>query len=153
MEQNENQQPPTDAELNAAIIDPPHPRSPHCHAEMREARVLDYQLAALDKDDPLEATVAALNGGLIEITGQIEALIRMSLSDGTTSLETVERLRPALDTYFRGLRQVDRYSQFEQRRIESRQRAAVDERDPLRGKPPWSGFGKRRNGGSIPIPR
>jgi hypothetical protein len=150
MNQNEHQPSPTDAELNNAISDPPPPQSLHCQAELREARVRDYQLAALEKDDPLEANLAALNGGLIEITGQIEALLRLSLDESASNPETLERLRPIFDTYYRGLRQIDRFSHFDQRRVESRQRAAANQRDPLRDKSQWAGLGKGRYGGSIP---
>ena len=146
MEPHEHQPAPSDAELNAAIHEAPPPRSPHCQAELRAARVLDYQLEANDKPDHLEATVAALNGGLIAITGDIERFIRSRLGEEATNPETLERLRPAFDTYFRGLRQIDRFSQFEQRRIESRQRAADNQRDPLRDFSQWAGLGKRRNG-------
>lgn len=152
MEQNEHQPTPTGAELNAEIQSPPPVRSQHCQQELREARVLDYQLAALEIDDPLEANVAALNGGLIDITGRVETLIQTSLVEGAFNLEALERLRPAIEMYFRGLRQIDRYSQFEQRRIESRQRAAANQRDPLREMSQWAGMGKRRNGRSIPTP-
>lgn len=146
MKPHEYKPAPSDAELNAALPEAPPPRSPHCQAELRAARVLDYQLEANDKPDPLEATLAALNGGLIEITGDVERFIRSRLGEEATNPETLERLRSAFDTYFRALRQIDRFSQFEQRRVESRQRAADNHRDPLRDFSQFAGLGKRRKG-------
>ena len=50
-------------------------------------------------------------------------MIKQSLADGPPTLETVGQLEPALNSYLRGMRQLDRLLQFKAKMIAARTHA------------------------------
>jgi hypothetical protein len=92
-------------------------------AEIREARlscVMNYQAKSLEKTDALEANLGSLNSGLIRIGVSLDETIQQALESSPRTLESVQRLLPAIETHLRLTRQVDRFAQIEVRAAESR---------------------------------
>jgi hypothetical protein len=92
-------------------------------AECREARlscVMDYQANSLEKTDALEANLGSINSGLMRIGVSLDETIQQALESSPRTLESVQRLLPAIETHLRLTRQVDRFAQIEVRAAESR---------------------------------
>jgi len=107
---------PADEQLDAATPD------------IRLARILDYQAQSLAKPDPLEACLGSSNGSLMEIGCRLAEVINAGMVG--LDMAKLPQVQPALDTYLRVLRQVDRFAQLEAKFTESR-RQAEEEQPPL----------------------
>ena len=98
-------------------------RNNRSKAEIREARlscVMDYQAKSLEKTDALEANLGSINSGLMRIAVSLDEMIEQALESGPRTLESVQRILPAIETHLRLARQVDRFAQIEVRAAESR---------------------------------
>ena len=81
----------------------------------RFRRVLDYQARALAKENELESNVASINCGLLRMALRLEEMIDSTMASTPVSLERMQRVYQAIETYLKVTRQIDRFAQFEQR--------------------------------------
>lgn len=89
--------------------------------DARWKRVLDYQARSLEKDDPLEATLGSVNSGLMRTALWLDEATEKVMDSGPPDVERLAQIAPAIDTYLRVARQVDRFANIELRAAESRQ--------------------------------
>ena len=92
--------------------------------DARVSRVLDYQYAALEEDDPLTAGLASLNSGLMRIAIELDEPIAKALESDPQKVAMDCSVQAALDTLLRVTRQVDRLAQTEVRVAKARQSQA-----------------------------
>jgi hypothetical protein len=78
--------------------------------EMRVRRILEYRGEALVDPDALQANLGVLNSGLMLMARSLEDGMRRLLTSSEMTEETLIKVRPALDTHLRVLRQIDRFS-------------------------------------------
>jgi hypothetical protein len=114
----------TDATVNTSASEPP-PEHPAVldRQELRRKRIDDYRDEGLALPVAGEACVAVVKADLFDITSGLGEVIRQSLAEGPPTLETVGQLEPALNSYYRGTRQLDRLLQFAAKLAAARTRA------------------------------
>lgn len=88
--------------------------------EARLRRIRDYLNDSLNKNDPLEANVGAINSGLLRMALWLDETLENAMSDGTQNVDRLKRLLPAIEAQLKISRQVDRFAQIEIRAIEAR---------------------------------
>jgi len=92
------------------------PATPPLESEtLRKQRIDDFQRNALADPDALQANLGAINGGLMRLSYRMEAAIEASLAQIRDPAERFERLGPAIDTFLKVARQIDRYAQLDRR--------------------------------------
>ena len=84
-------------------------------AGKRLQRIEQLQSQALANPDPLAANLGAANGALMRIGFRLEEALEGALAKVPSPTERFDRLVPAIETYLKVMRQVDRFSQLEQR--------------------------------------
>jgi hypothetical protein len=87
---------------------------------LRDQRVAEYESIGLEKQDPLEACLAALNADLMRTSFGLGDVVQQALATGPASDETVRRVKGTLDIYLRVTSQVGRFSELEYRASEAR---------------------------------
>ena len=102
--------------------------------ERKNARIDEYEMAALKKYDPLAACLGSLTADLMHISSALGDAIKTTLAAGPNDLESVRRIAAALNDQLRVTRQIERFAQLEVRAAETRQRLLAT-RGPL-GCPP-----------------
>src|SRR5207342_987094 len=91
---------------------------------LRSARIDEYQQQSLDADDPLEASLGALTGGLLRFA-QCCDRISAELLDGTSgAIQVSPELQRAMNTYLNIARQAERNVNLMTRLAEDRQHGA-----------------------------
>ena len=113
-----------DAAVNTSSSEPP-PEPPALldRQELRRKRIDDYRDEGLALPVAGDACLTSVSADLFDITSGIGAVIKQSLADGPPTLETVGQLEPALNSYLRGMRQLDRLLQFAARVVATRTHA------------------------------
>ena len=94
--------------------------------DARLSRVLDYQVSALEKDDPLEANLGSINSGLMRVALWLDETIEQAMASGPPNVERLSRILPATDTLLRVARQVDRFANIELRAAAARKPKTPD---------------------------
>jgi hypothetical protein len=84
--------------------DDPHDR--------RYQRIIDYHNTALAIEDPLAANVGAVNADLMLMTYRLKQAIGEAMDVTPTALEEFEKLMPAVDSFLRISRQVERFAKL-----------------------------------------
>ena len=90
-------------------------------ALLRIRRIEDLQAEALANPDALQATLGAANGALMRMGFRLEEAIEGTLANIADPVARFERLAPAIDSYLKVMRQVDRFAQLDQRLASVRQ--------------------------------
>ena len=117
--------PADDTLLNKQILEESAEVSePEESHSLRRKRVAEYESVGLEKLDPLEACLAAINADLIRISFSLGDVIQQSLATETATAETVRRVEATLNNQLRVTRQIDRFAQLEVRAAEARLEAA-----------------------------
>ena len=101
-------------------------------SDAHEARlrcVLDYQHNSLAKPNALEANLGSINSGLLRICICLDEAIVQATENGPCTVERVQNMLPAIDTYLRVTRQIDRFANLEARINEARRPKHGD--DPI----------------------
>jgi len=80
----------------------------------RQRRIEDYLRAALAMEDPLAANVGAVNSDLMRFGYSLQQAITKALQTTPTALDEFGKLMPAIDSYMRISRQVERFSKLNQ---------------------------------------
>ena len=113
-----------DAAVNTSASEPP-PERPVLldRQELRRKRIDDNRDEGLALPVAGEACLTGVSADLFDITSGIGEVIKQSLADGPPTLETVGQLEPALNSYLRGMRQLDRLLQFKAKMIAARTHA------------------------------
>jgi hypothetical protein len=99
--------------------------------QARMIRVQEYLADSLVKGDHLEANLGSINGGLMRICVSLDEVVHRGMSVSTVTVERIQRLLPAIETYLRLTRQIDRFAQLELRTAAARRPRA----DPARPAP------------------
>ena len=100
-----------DKELDEAAID-----------ALRQSRISDLLIESLHKADTWEANRGAATSGLLRIGYRLEKLIARHLDAATDPIKNLSQCAYALESYFKSMRQADRFAQLENRRIDERGR-------------------------------
>lgn len=89
--------------------------------DARLQRIMEYLDEALNKKNPLEANLGAANSDLLLIGYRLKNTIDMALADPPEGLSQVEELMPAINTYLRIIKQIERLAQLDRRLMQMRQ--------------------------------
>ncbi len=88
---------------------------------MRKQRLDDLVLSALAMEDPLDANIAAVNAELSGVARYVAKMLTPQVEAAASKPQEFFRLLPAMDVQLRMARQIERLSQFIQRRERERQ--------------------------------
>ena len=99
------------------------------YQENRLKRILDYQADVLKKENHLEAALGTVNAGLMGVTVQMDEFIEQALGAKPKTIDRVQKLLPAIQTYLQATRQVDRLAQVELRVAGSRKGKSASKDD------------------------
>jgi len=88
--------------------------------EARLSRVYEYLTESLKKKDALEANVGSVNCGLMQIAIWLDEAIGQDIAIGPLDVDRLKHLSPAIETYLKVTRQIDRFAQIQIRATESR---------------------------------
>jgi hypothetical protein len=80
----------------------------------RQRRIEDYLRTALAMEDPLAANVGAVNSDLMLFGYSLQQAITKALETAPTALDEFGKLMPAIDSYMRISRQVERFAKLNQ---------------------------------------
>jgi len=80
--------------------------------ERRLQQVEQFQTEALENPDPLNASLLAFSGALMRMGLRMEASLEQALAKHPMSAGHSSRVRLALESYLKCLRQADRYVQL-----------------------------------------
>jgi len=119
----------------------------------REQRVTEYETNGLERPDPLEACLAALNANLMRTSFALSDVVQEVLDAGPATEETVRRAAGTLDKWLRVNNQIGRFAEFEFRAADARYKAArgrmeMEEMLALRGRPKNASGGIARPSGN-----
>jgi hypothetical protein len=78
----------------------------------RYQRIVDYLNTALAIEDPLAANVAATNSDLMLMAYRLKQAIATAMEMTPAALEEFEKLMPAVDSFLRITRQVERFAKL-----------------------------------------
>jgi hypothetical protein len=79
-------------------------------ADPRLRRIRDYLKEALVRENALEANLAVVNSDLMWMGYALKQAIEAAMAAAPAGLDHFERLAPAIDSYLRVARQVDRFA-------------------------------------------
>lgn len=80
----------------------------------RQERIKDYLRSALAMEDPLAANVGAVNSDLMLFGYSLQRAIAKALDTTPDALDQFRKLMPAIDSYMRISRQVERFAKLNQ---------------------------------------
>lgn len=80
----------------------------------RQQRIEDYLRTALAMEDPLAANVGAVNSDLMLFGYSLQRAITKALETAPAALDEFGKLMPAIDSYMRISRQVERFAKLNQ---------------------------------------
>lgn len=87
----------------------------------RIKRIADYAKAALERVDPLAAVIGVANSGLFSFATRFQNAIDAATDPNSPVPMDLRTLQPAIDSYLRIMRQIDRFTQLELRLTEPSQ--------------------------------
>jgi hypothetical protein len=79
----------------------------------RMQRIADYLAACLSNANALEANLGIVNSDLLLIAFRLKQTIDQAQESGAKSLEELDYLLPAIETYLQITKQIDRFSRLE----------------------------------------
>lgn len=115
---------PPSTTISAGRASPRYPLATGELRKIRQQRVAEYEIAAVDKEDDFEALLAASTADLFGIANSLAAETREALTGGL-ALDEQPELKTALDMLLRVYRQIDRYGQLQVRAAEARTQAEL----------------------------
>lgn len=80
----------------------------------RHERIMDYLRSSLAMEDPLAANVGAVNSDLMLFGYSLQRAITKALDLAPAALDEFGKLMPAIDSYMRISRQVERFAKLNQ---------------------------------------
>lgn len=89
--------------------------------DARLKRVADYAKAALQRADPLASVIGVANSGLFSFATRFQDAIDAATDPSSPVPMDLRTLQPAIDSYLRIMRQIDRFTQLELRLTEPSQ--------------------------------
>ena len=92
-------------------------------ADPRLQRIMDYLREALARDSALEANLGAVNSDLLMMGYRLKQAIDEAMAATPAALEQFQRLMPAIDSYLRLTKQIDRLAQLSLRLASPREAA------------------------------
>ncbi len=103
-------------------------------AELQQARrqcLQKYLKHALAQNDAMRAGLGVVNAVLMEVTLPLADVLKQGLSNPALTIDGVQKMLPALDTYHRLTRMIERFGQLDvriatQRRNRKRLNLAVE---------------------------
>jgi hypothetical protein len=127
-----------DQQLNACLSSAaPNEPLVEVTPDLEQRRILDYQAESLGKPDAREACLGSSNGSLMQIGCHLAEVIKEGMVG--LNIANFSRVQPALESYMRVTRQIDRYLHLEVAITESRRRSEEAKLSlqpaPLRGFP------------------
>lgn len=102
-------------------------------ADPRLERIAEQLAEALRNPDLLRGIAMASACDLMKLAWQLNKAIDQELANGPGSLDDFAELSPALDTFLRMMKQIERFSQLDMRLAAAHRTA-----DPVRANPPRS---------------
>ena len=92
-------------------------------ADRRLQRIMDYLREALARESALEANLGAVNSDLLIMGYRLKQAIDEAMAATPAALEQFQRLMPAIDSYLRLTKQIDRLAQLSLRLASPREAA------------------------------
>lgn len=80
--------------------------------DCRFQRLADYQQKAIKTADPLVATLAVINSDLMGMAFRLSKAIDGAVGEGAAGLQELRQVDPALNSYLRVAKQIDRFTQL-----------------------------------------
>lgn len=80
--------------------------------DRRFKRLADYQQKAIKTADPLVATLAVINSDLMGMAFRLSKAIDGAVGEGAAGLQELRQVDPALNSYLRVAKQIDRFTQL-----------------------------------------
>jgi hypothetical protein len=112
--------------------------------ERRIALLQRCEADAFAKPHATQAALAVLTAGLVDLAFCMNDAIRQNMSGSPLTLEGIQRLQPAIDLELRLARQIDRFSQLEQRALAVQRTSTASEAHRSRSSAVESLFSGRR---------
>lgn len=97
--------------------------------DLREQRILDYLGMVLNMDDPLRASIGALNADLLTFAHHMQRIIKPALEKLPAQPGALANVVPAVESHARVARQVERFATLGDRldrKHESTKKAAAE---------------------------
>jgi hypothetical protein len=113
-----------DRDSAAAPRDPLDPRASGAapgEVDSRSRRIDDLLKEALAKKCPLEANLGVVNSDLMRLEYGLNQLIVKAMAQ-PAALEHMSHLMPALDSFLRVVKQIERYAQLDRRLVAAREK-------------------------------
>ena len=89
-----------------------HQANQDVHDDRRFQRLADYQKRAVKNADPLVASLAVINSDLMGFAFRLSQAIDGAVGEGSASLHELHQVDPALNSYLRVAKQIDRFTQL-----------------------------------------
>lgn len=89
-----------------------HQANQDVHDDRRFQRLADYQKRAVKNADPLVASLAVINSDLMGFAFRLSKAIDGAVGEGAASLQELHQVDPALNSYLRVAKQIDRFTQL-----------------------------------------
>lgn len=89
-----------------------HQANQDVHDDRRFQRLADYQKKAVKNVDPLVASLAVINSDLMGFAFRLSQAIDGAVGEGAASLQELHQVDPALNSYLRVAKQIDRFTQL-----------------------------------------
>ncbi len=89
-----------------------HKANEDVHDDRRFQRLADYQKKAVKNADPLVASLAVINSDLMGFAFRLSQAIDGAVGKGSASLHELHQVDPALNSYLRVAKQIDRFTQL-----------------------------------------
>lgn len=89
-------------------------------ASKRLARIHEYLVDALEQVDALQANLGAASSDLMLLGFRMKDAIETALRDASNPLGQFNELMPAIESYLKVVRQIDRLAQLDRRLTETR---------------------------------
>lgn len=89
-----------------------HQANQDVHDDRRFQRLADYQKKAVKNSDPLVASLAVINSDLMGFAFRLSKAIDGAVGEGASSLQELHQVDPALNSYLRVAKQIDRFTQL-----------------------------------------
>ncbi len=89
-----------------------HQANQDVHDDRRFQRLADYQMKAVKNADPLVASLAVINSDLMGFAFRLSKAIDGAVGEGAASLQELHQVDPALNSFLRVAKQIDRFTQL-----------------------------------------
>ena len=110
------------AEENEQVLHESKPLDDESIEALRQRRINDLLHEALNKTDPWAANHGAAASGLLRVGYKLEKMIERHLDSAADPIKGLSQCSYALESYFKSMRQADRFAQLGNRRGEHQNR-------------------------------